>query len=204
MIDNFKDIKELLNFVDDNTFFFIQIIKRRKENPEMKTGAAVINNYYLYKEEDLNKLRDKIINDCELHNARAYININRLDLQKVALGVNAKIADLLVQGDYKVIKNAYAMVCGSTTSEKNKRWIVDFDWINTDDHTEAEQLQFLKIYGTINELHKEVNANYSILATLKTKNGIHIITEPFNIKKFRDIHPEIEVHKASPTILYIK
>lgn len=46
-------------------------------------------------------------------------------------------------------------------------------------------------------------SGYKILDILETKNGFHIITNPFNLKLFKDIFPEIDVHKSSPTILYI-
>lgn len=47
-------------------------------------------------------------------------------------------------------------------------------------------------------------AALAILAELPTKNGIHIIARPFNLKEFHDIFPNINVHKNSMgTVLYI-
>lgn len=196
MINNFTYIPALLDFSEPNTFYFIQILKRRKENPEMKTGVRVIDNFYLYAPEDLEKIKDKIIEQCELHNARAYINVNRLDLERVALFTSKKITELIIQGDYKAVKNAYASVCGSHSSENEKRWVVDID---TKDHD-----YIMGIIRDIGNLHANIpKSNYKILETLETKNGFHIITNPFNLKVFKDLHPTIDVHKSSPTILYI-
>jgi hypothetical protein len=36
-----------------------------------------------------------------------------------------------------------------------------------------------------------------------TKNGIHLITNPFNLNAFKFGFPNIDVHKNNPTILYI-
>lgn len=194
-VDNFELIKPLLDFSKPNTFYFIQILKRRKENPDMKNGVQVKDNFYLYTEDDLENIKHKIVESCTIHNARAYINVNRLDLENIALHVSKKVIDLIIQGDYKAIKNAYPAVCGSHTSESNKRWIIDIDTIDGHDYT--------LIRAMIGMLHAEAKSNYSIVAELPTKNGRHIIANPFNMKKFADRFPTIDVHKNSPTILYI-
>ena len=43
----------------------------------------------------------------------------------------------------------------------------------------------------------------TILKELPTKNGIHLITTPFNLQKFRSDYKDIEVHKDNPINLYI-
>jgi len=195
-IDNFNKIKGLLDFSENHTFYFIQILKRRKENPDMKTGVRVIDNFYLYEMGDLDKIREKIIEACELHNTRAYINVNRLDLKKIALFASKKTIELIIQGDYKSVKNVYPSVCGSHSSESEKRWVVDID---TKDHD-----YIMGIIRDIGDLHAAMpKTNYKILDWLETKNGFHIITNPFNLNEFKKKHPDLDVHKSSPTILYI-
>jgi hypothetical protein len=127
MTNNFNKIKPLLDFDNENTFYFIQILQRRKENPEIKNGVRVIDNLYLYSIEDLDKLEPKIIETCTKYNARAYININKLDLERIALFAMKKTASLIIEKQYKALKNVYASVCGSHTSEKSKRWVIDID-----------------------------------------------------------------------------
>lgn len=195
MVDNFKQISELLDFSEQNTFYFVQILQRRKENPEMRTGARVINNYYLYTASDLEKLRDKILADCQAYNARAYINLNRLDLQKIALYTLKQIADYLTLGDYKAVKNAYATACGSHHSEKEKRWVIDID----EEYLEQKQ----DVINFVNVLHKSMpKTGYKILAEIPTRTGVHIISNPFNLMDFRNKFI-IDVQKNSPTVLYI-
>ena len=196
MINNFTLIAPLLDFEKEDTFYFIQVIKRRKENPDMPTGAQVINNYYLYSVDDLAKLYSKIVADCTLHNARAYINLNRLNAEKIAIHAAKKTLELVLQKDFKSVKNVYAVVCGSYTSESTKRWVIDIDT-----HEEEELYNEIKTY--IRELQIETKQPYTIIAEIPTKNGKHIISNPFNMKKFSDRYPTIGVHKNSPTILYI-
>lgn len=200
MTDNFDQIKTLLDFSEPNTFYFIQILKRRKENPDMKTGVAVIDNFYVYNLEDLDKLKEKVVERCTKHNARAYINLNKLELEKVALFTAKQIMDYIILGDYKAVKNAYAAVCGSHHSEKSKRWVVDID----------EEILVHKdvVRNVIDNLHKEIDKNkYTILAEVPTRTGCHIITNPFNMEKFGKtmtaLGITLDVQKNSPTCLYI-
>lgn len=206
MRDNFHIIEPLLDFKGPNTFYFIQILKRRKDNPGLKTDVQTIDNLYIYTPEDLNKLREKIVERCTKNNARAYINLNRLDTEKIALQTLRKIADLVIQGDYRAVKNAYSSVCGTYHSESEKRWVVDID--SDVIHLKDEVRQ------VIENLQSEIKGhNYRILAEVPTRSGVHLITNPFNMHLFRKIMAEranpsesgylkIDVQKNSPTILY--
>jgi hypothetical protein len=195
-VDNFEIINSLLNFDKPNSFYFLQILQRRKENPELPTNSKVIDNYYLYTREDLFKLRDRIIEDCQKYNARAYINVNVLDLEKIGMFTAQKILDLIIKKDFKSIKNAYPSVCGSHHSEENKRWVVDID---------TKDIDFVhNVKKEIEKLHSEIKNNkYKILAELPTRQGFHLISHPFRLDKFKDLFSDVTVQKNSPTILYI-
>jgi hypothetical protein len=196
MIDNFEIINTLLDFPRPNSFYFLQVLKRKKENPDLKSNSVVVNNFYLYDKNDLYKLKDRVIEDCTKNNARAYINLNVLDLEKVGLFTLNKITELIIKGDYKAIKNAYASTCGSHHSEENKRWVIDID-THDRDYINAVRRE-------IEQLQSEIKNNqYKILAEVPTKNGLHIITNPFRLDKFKQKFPEIETHKNNPTILFI-
>lgn len=207
MRDNFSHIEPLLDFSEKDTFYFVQILKRRKENPEMKTGVRVINNYYIYEKRDLEKLKEKIVEDCLKHNARAYINLNRLNSYKVAIYTVKQIADYIALGDYRAVKNAYATVCGSHHSESEKRWIIDIDEEVLDRKEEIRMI--------VEKLHEEIKGKkYTILSEIPTRTGVHLVSNPFNMEKFRKILTEravsdkdpilkIDVQKNSPTVLYI-
>jgi len=198
MTNNFNLIKSLLDFDNERVFYFIQLLKRRKENPEMENGVRVIDNFYIYSIEDLNKFENRITEICEKNNARAYINVNKLDVERIAMFVMKKVADLIVEKQFKAIKNVYPTVCGQHSSEEDKRWIVDID---------ANELQYKdKIVEIINNLHLKTKKNYRILAEIPTKSGLHLISNPFNKKEFNDemtkLGIKIDVHKNTPTLLY--
>lgn len=199
MIDNFDLITDLLDFSMENTFYFVQILKRRKENPNMEKGTYVLDNFYVYEKSNMEKIKSKIIDRCEKHNARAYINLNRLDLEKIAMHSIKQSLEYVMAGEFKKVKNSYQIACGSHTMDPMKKWVVDVDTL--------DELALYSIIPIINELHEEIpNRNYKVIATIPTKNGFHIITNPFNIKEFNERTfnmKYVSVQKNSPTVLYI-
>lgn len=196
MVDNFDKIKELISFNTDKEFYFIQVLKRRKDNPDLFKDVVTINNYFCYSYNDFDKFKEKIINDCDTNNARCYINLNRLDGEKVALTNIELITKYLLQGNYHSVKNAYVKACGNTKCDDNKKWVVDVD--------QCDLPNISDIIQTIESLHSEIkNKDYKIIDIIPTQTGKHIITNPFNMQKFSENYPEIMVNSNSPTVLYI-
>jgi hypothetical protein len=199
MTNNFKQIRELLKFESEDDFYHLQILKRKKENPELGSNSATIKTYYIRSLEYLDKLEDEIINSCNSNNARAYINLNRRSFEKIAFHTLRKVTDIIMNKDFKSVRNAYDSVCGSYSNEKNKNWIVDID--NKDFEIFEEGFQYeLEISRFINTLKPEGD---KIITKIETKNGCHLITRPFNVTEFKKLYPQIDIHKDNPTILYI-
>ena len=50
MKDNFENIKKLIDFDNEGDFYFIQIIKRRKDvgNEDMRKGESIVDNFYMF------------------------------------------------------------------------------------------------------------------------------------------------------------
>ena len=38
---------------------------------------------------------------------------------------------------------------------------------------------------------------------IKTKSGFHIITQPFNVMKFKEKYPNVDIQKKNPTLLFV-
>jgi len=55
MVDNFELLKPFMTFEDNSKFYFLQVIKRRKDNPELTGNNKVISNYQIYSLEDYHK-----------------------------------------------------------------------------------------------------------------------------------------------------
>ena len=46
-IDNLEILKPFLRFDDPNDFYYLQILQRKKENPQLGSNNRVIKNYYI-------------------------------------------------------------------------------------------------------------------------------------------------------------
>ena len=85
MIDNFKLIKLLLRFPDDDIYYHLQIIRRGKDHPELPAANRMIKSYFICKLESLDYLKDEIKNLCEIFGARAYINLDPKSIERTTL-----------------------------------------------------------------------------------------------------------------------
>lgn len=199
MINNFQAIRDLLTFGDEDKFYFIQIYKRRKDNPDMKKDMVIIDNYFVYELEHFKGLEEKIIKQCIDNNARAYIRLNRRSAKQVALKTLGRIAKMIEDENYKNVKRAYLSCAGEYHKEEDKTWIIDLDQNGASD--EAYDAYINSVVFTVQGLIQETEKDDTI-RIIPTKNGMHLICRPFNLSKFRKIFPEIDVHKDNPVMLF--
>ena len=198
-MNNFDLIRNMLSFPDENAFYFLQILKRRKDNPDLGKDMIHIADYYIYSLEQFDGLRQRIIDQCDTENARAYFRLNRRDAKKISMQVLKRTVDYIVSENYRAVKNVFASCAGEFHSDPDKTWIVDIDnvSIETFNHSEEQKKIRQLVYDLQIDTGKEPIMNF-----IPTKGGIHIITRPFNLNKFKTQFPEIDVHKDNPTILY--
>jgi hypothetical protein len=193
MIDNVALIESYLRLYDPDTFYFLQIIKRRKDNPEMNGDNRVIKNYFIDGFNPLEKYRDEIIDICTKNNARAYIRLNSRSYNKVAAHAISSMFDYFQQEQYKICRKSYDHACGVTHNKDRMTWLFDFD--GTPLHSPLNQ-------GII---HAILSCS-TIELTIPTKNGFHLMVKPFNMNLLKLTTEELGrfvVHKDNPTILYI-
>jgi hypothetical protein len=197
MLDNSVLIRELLDFSNPDSFYFLQILKRRKDNPDLDRDCIVLGDYYIHSLENFDRLVKDLLPFCEKENARAYIRLNRRDTKKLAFQVLKRVADYISSGNYKAVKSAYASCAGEFFSDEDKKWIVDVDWKDWSDRAEVD----VKLLPLLEELQEETGRE-AFTKAIPTKNGVHIITRPFDVSEFREKYPNVDVHKDNPTILF--
>lgn len=195
-INNFEDINPHLSYESDEDFYFLQIIKRRKDNPSLERSEKTIRNFYLYKN-DLEKFKSTIIKLCIDNNARAYLYLNKRNIKDVVFEANVLLGEYMRSGTYKAIHSLLDKAIGNKHSDPNKKWILDID-------TKDE-----KIVNSYIETASEASEynEFILYAKIKTLNGYHLITKPFNSNKFNQLCAmykldNIEIHKDNPTLLY--
>ena len=203
MIDCIELIKDLLVFETNDDFYFLQILQRKKENPNLGSNSKVIKNYYITSTEHLIEKYDEIKSLCNMFNARASLRLNKRSFEKVAFKSLENFANVMQTKEYKHIMNCYDKACGLLNNEKQKKWIVDID---------RNELVWLEhIINSVQE--SEPNGN-KIIIQLPTKSGVHLITKPFNVIQFKEnLKNElskysmneitIDIHKDNPINLYI-
>lgn len=193
MVDNFDLIENLLKFESTDDFYFLQLIKRKKENNELGSNNRVIRSYFIKSKEQLRKHEKEIKDLCTVTNSRAYINLNRRSLRRIGLATLKNITDHIMNEDYEHIHRAYTTVCGQYKHESNPTFIIDIDEELGRKHN--DMIRFI-------EQECEPVGN-KFVTIVPTKNGSHIIMRAFNISKFKEKYPDIDIHKNNPTILYI-
>ena len=192
MIDNFEQIKQYLTFDSSDDFYYLQIIQRRKENPELKTNNYMVKSYTITSADYLDMKKKEIVTLCELHNARAYINLNKRSFEKCAYHSMKKLTDVILAKSFGSAKKVFDSVASAHSADKEKKWLIDVD-----DMEFPSPLMMAHIEHNCKPYDPD-----KIIGVIKTLNGCHLITKPFNIVQFREKYPDVEVKKNSPTLLY--
>ena len=179
-------------------YFDVQLIRRGKDNPDTPAANYTFKTYYIDSLELFDRYTDEIKQCCEMFKLRAYISVNaksKLELSKKTL---VKYAEMVALNEFKKPWRFCDSVNGSL-SGKEKRWVIDID--NCDDTSKI-------LHDIIIAIGKcTTKYDYTIINTLPTKSGKHIITHPFNTYEFnnhcKDMGIETpEIKKNHITLLY--
>ena len=154
----------------------------------------MIKAYFINSKDKLEAQFEEMVKLAEVFNARVMINLNPRNYRKTGFHLLQKIADSMSNNDFSNLHRAYTSVCGEYHSELDRRWLVDIDDLGQLDSVS----NFIEILHKIN-----FNKHYCILAKIPSKNGVNLITNPFNIQRFSEKFPNIEIHKNNPTNLYV-
>ena len=193
MIDNIDVVKSLLNFSEPGDFYMLYVFKRKKDQPEGERdnhqSVRTIKTYCVDSLEYLDKRYDEIKQLCEMFKARAYIHVQKQNHRDVSLEMLSTLAQRIKNGA-QVQKGLFDSVVGQIKTQE-KRWIVDIDTKDFD--TLFEVSKFLIVLQPVGD---------KVEAVIPTKNGVHLITKKFDVRRFQEKFPEIDVVKRNPTLLY--
>lgn len=208
MIDNIEHIKPLLNFTDEGDFYMLYIFLRKKDQTTDKSNhqsVRTIKSYCIESIEQLDKRYDEIKMLCEVFKARAYIHVQRQNHRDVSLNMMVTLAERIRANQYKQ-QHVFDSVVGEIKTYE-KRWVVDVDGLK-----EPSPLMLAYIEYDCNPI-TEINFDEAgapngyitgpkVEAIIPTKNGHHLITKRFDVMKFKEKYPEIEIQKKNPSLLY--
>jgi hypothetical protein len=196
-IDNFNKILSMISWDDPDKFYFLQIIKRRKDNPALPRDMKLIDTFLIGSKKEYTSKIPAIKEIARLNNARVYFWLNTRSYKVCALKMITAIAVRLEAGEHKSINSLYYSICGKNYIDKDKKWIIDLDG------EFAKEPLISGIVELIISLQKKTKKE-SYIETIPTFNGVHLIARPFNLSEFKthEITKGIDVHKNGPTLAY--
>ena len=193
MIDNIELIKPLLNFTEKGDFYMLYVFKRKKDQPEGERdnhqSVRTIKTYCIDSLEHLERRYDEVKQLCEMFKARAYSHVQKQNHKDVSLNMLALLAERIRDGVTNQ-KGLFDSVVGQIKTIE-KRWIIDVD-----DMKEVSPMMMAYID------HKCKPYGSKIEAIIPTKNGHHLITKKFDVMKFKEEYPNLDIQKKNPTLLY--
>ena len=201
MINNIDIIKPLLNFEEKGDFYMLYVFKRKKDQPEGEKdnhqSVRTIKTYCIESVDHLERRYDEVMQLCEMFKARAYIHVQKQNHRDVSLDMLVSLAERIKNGVQNQ-KGLFDSVVGQIKTQE-KRWIIDIDNVSVDGFNHSPSQIEMREY--INELQKEAGKEQG-MTFIKTRSGFHIITQPFNVMKFKERYPEVDIQKKNPTLLY--
>jgi len=194
MIDNLEIIKSILNFQKRGDFYMLYVFKRKKDQPEGERdnhqSVRTIKTYCIESIDHLERRYDEIRQICEMFKARAYIHVQKQNHFDVSLNMMVALAQRIQDGNVNQ-KGLFDSVVGQIKTQE-KLWIIDIDTRN------LQELRNIQV--TINQCKPEGPKTKYIVPT---KNGWHLITDRFDVLEFSKKHPEVDIQKKNPTLLYL-
>lgn len=200
-VDNFEEIGNLLfgnesSPLKEGEFYFLQILVRGKDGNKVSGNNKnrLVKYYRIHSLNQLFDLKNEIIGICKAVNGRAYVHPTRRDSKEVAKLVLDLTARTYVCENWIGLQSAYSTACGKSYVKGDKKFIVDLD------HIEKGSEEYEKIKLKIESVRGSEGKR--IAGEMQTIGGWHLITKPFDVGKFSNEYPKIDVHKNNPTLLY--
>ncbi len=205
-IDNFFNVAGFMSFENENDFYHIQIISRKKDNGVKDFG---IKEYSVRSVESFYKIENEVKQLCEMFNARAYVYVNKRNYKNIAMKMIKELSDIVCDENYKKCKQAFKSCCGKYSSAGNSKiWIIDVDVI---DKTRIEP-----IGNTVHALiSSDSIASERYVDKIRTRSGWHFLIRPCDTRPlmamlnmlhetFVSEIKEIDIKRDNMTLLYYK
>lgn len=206
MINNMELILPYFYFNEGNDMFMhCQIMQRAKDHKEEKVREGAIKTYFIRSREHLERVMPEIMLLCEHYGARAYINLAAKDFDKLQKLMLVKLASDIHLGNIRNPRKCLNSAAGELKSRVPK-WIIDIDDMSLKEPVlnwlyEEFKNERMDLLGA--PMKDEPFRKTHLHGEIPTVQGCHLIVNPFNLKKFSEVFPDIDVHKNSMgTLLY--
>lgn len=168
ILDNIDRIKKLLKF-PDGVFYYVQVIQRKKENPDLPVSDMKRYQCFITSMKDLDIHLPRIKKVCEDYTARAYISLLPRSLEKLGKVCLLEYAKRVNKGLYSRIwdiPNRCALSDEVRYSDKKSK---PYRMLDIDKKEDVEAIiNYMSGLGIV------------VIDTLPTINGAHVVVEVFN------------------------
>lgn len=194
MLDNSKIIAEFCPKEDDgDTFIYTEMLDRSSKKGN--NGHRLVKSFFHRSQAEFWEQWPTIKELCDMTKTRAYTRLATRSYEKVGKAFTQLVVEAAMQGNWHHMKALYNSACGRTPPTR-KLWLWDVDDIN--DPAVKPLIQFLQSYN-------------HYVATIPSKKGIHLISNPFDVRLWEQaleergvkLGPNVSLHKDNPTNLYI-
>lgn len=199
-IDNFDKVKELLIKPENaDDIWFVQIVKRHKDNPHQyfqKNACEYIASYYIHNVNELEEKENEIKAVCHATNSRAYIHPNKRSLVSIS-----DYANNVLKPRFKKFNNKYYMgnemdIAAGQSKDWDDRKLCFLD-IDSDDERIYKKVMNLLKQNNIKPLweYRSMNNGWHILLPDKNeaKNiDFSVIDNGQNFGRFATVSLEID------------
>ena len=202
VVDNFSMMKDYMEFNSPDDVYFVQIIKRWKDNKDKPdadawkakgkakgtyhSGAEYLDYWLIHSEAEVAQIKNEIIKVCSYNNARAYMTINTRSQSQVNQYIG-KFKSRFSPSDPRA-KNAEPILYGmpkTGSNWKNERFkvLLDIDTVRDSEVT----IKGKKV-NVWNEVEKRLtDLNIKVAGKYETPSGgLHLI---LNNKNNRNLAP---------------
>ena len=97
MVNNFEQVRKLLQFEDPAEFYYISIMQRNKDGVKVAgshDNCRRIRTFYVFSLEEFDKITDFIKEICDKLYARCYIEMNRKNIFDCQLDCIKRLVEL--------------------------------------------------------------------------------------------------------------
>ena len=195
--NNFDRFRNIIasNPPASDEYYFVQIIKRKKDGHDVNGNNLnrCVKYYNIKSLEEFDNVKDEIKTICDALNTRAYIYYSKKSSKETAKLMLKRVTDNIISENYIGMKTSHQSCC-SECMPKNRTYLIDVD---------TKDMAVMNIISNCLDQCEPTGVN-KVVDVIPSKSGFHIIRIPFNVEKFRSLYKEdIDIHKNSPTILYI-
>lgn len=167
-------------------FYIIQILQRKKDNPDLKGDSKVVKEIIVHNCLELVTKQAEIMDLCAKFNARAYFWPTPRSYKATTITMLESLATAFKHETYHTSRHCFSKAAGQDSSRfknSDKIWVIDLDY---DDPN-----YFFKI--------TELISSEFFISSLNTPNGLHILAKPHDL---RNVSYSDDVKKNNPTLLY--